>query len=188
MIFEPLSIELAQTFPEVLRNQPIQSLLSRFQDLYMQAQDLDYESEPLYNFEDKDADFIQSFNAMLDEPIPDKYVTEFGEFTIRETIEGENQQFFAKAELNLFGALNYYVYNYRKKSMLVSKVFYDVLNLPLLKDYEGDWTPRPAYDSAMEKGLKQIDKNIAHQIIQFLQKEFHRNLIPLSIQQLSTAL
>ncbi len=188
MIFEPLSLELAQTFPEVWQNQPIQSLLNQFQNLYRQAQDLYYESESLYDLDGQDADFVEKFNAMLDSPIPDKYVDEFGDLTIRETVDGENQKFFAKAELNLYGPTNYYVYSSPRKHMLVAKEFYDVLNLPLLKNYDGDWTPKPSFDSNMEKELKQVDKNIAQQIIQFLQKEFHRNLIPLSIQQLSTAL
>ena len=185
---KPLCLELSIEFPQIEQNAEIAGLIQRFSTLHAQTETLKAEAAPSpYDLESKDMDFVQKFNAMLDNPIPTKYVEEFGDLTIRQTLEGDTQKFFAKGEMNLFGPTSYYLFSSPKKFMVVAKDFYDLLTLPILKSYTGNWTAQAGYDSAMENDLERADRNIAQKIIVYLQREFHRALIPLSIQQLSIA-
>ncbi len=137
-------------------------------DLYMelQGQIIPSLKGSLIDLSKLDESETASVKTSLEKPISTySQKVAFGSLTLEEAING--QYFFWKEEINLFGAATYHLGYARFDSITIPKAVFDIINLPLRYDYQGDFKaiPNQAYLKAQ---LQKTDENLVLKILQFL--------------------
>ena len=92
----------------------------------------------------------------------------FGNLTLEQAIN--EQHFFWKEEINLFGAATYHLGYARFDSFTIPKLIFDVINLPLRNEYQGDFKAIPN-QADLKTQLQKVDKSLVLKILQFLKEQ-----------------
>ena len=92
----------------------------------------------------------------------------FGSLTLERAIN--EQHFFWKEEINLFGAATYHLGYARFDSFTIPKVVFDMVKLPLRNEYQGDFNAIPN-QADLKIQLQRADENLVLKMLQFLKEQ-----------------
>jgi len=111
----------------------------------------------------------ESVKTSLEKPVStySQKVT-FGSLTLQEAID--EQYFFWKEEVNLFGAATYHLGYARFDSIAIPKVVFDVVKLPFRHEYQGDFKAIPN-QANLKAQLQKADENLVLKMLQFLKEQ-----------------